>query len=125
MKVIKILLLIILLYSCVPSFAPEIVVEKKLELDGAEIEWCRLLGIMDQNFPGYVTIKRGAQTDTVCQSHNIADISAKGHVITVGFYGSPVKYESPIQLSGHVMGFQIVLDTSFVKPEPRQPASPN
>lgn len=115
MKAIKVLLLMLLLDSCVPDFEPEIVTKKMISTDNAEIKWCWIQGIMDQNFGDFVIIEKGWKTDTICKAHNIATISEENGTIIVGFYGDPVSYGSPITLPESLMGFRIKSDTSYKK----------
>lgn len=113
------LMFLVLICSCVPDFAPEISLKKTLSADGADIEWYHVRGILDQNFPEYIVIKRGSQTDTLCRAHNIADICVSDHIVTVGFYGQPKKFNYVAHLPDSMMRFKIVQDSCYIMPDPK------
>ena len=88
MKIIKIILLILILQSCFPRFH-SFEIKKEIKHEDVVIQWIEVVGILDQNFPDIITIRKKKQIDTICRSHNIADINMIGNTITIGFFGTP------------------------------------
>ena len=72
-SVLIILALYLYFFLPVPSFSEEEIV-KKIENGKVTIEWKRTMGVLDQNFSHIITIRNGQSVDTICESHNIADL---------------------------------------------------
>lgn len=127
MKKIKIILLSVLVFIIcitvyfyfflpVPNFH-SLDLKKKIEQDDLIIKWVDVIGVLDQDFPDYISIQKGEQKDTICQSHNIADLRMREDTIIIGFYGTPESYTEPITIPKEMLGYKIEIDTSFVKNE--------
>jgi len=114
MKIIRILLLIVILQSCFPIFRPEVRVKKEIKQGEVIIKWVEVIGILDQNFPDIITIQKNKQIDTICKSHNIADVNIIVNTIKMGFFGTPEIWYEPITLPMEIMGYKIEIDTSFI-----------
>lgn len=98
----------------IPSFSEEEVV-KKIEDGKVTIEWKRTIGVLDQNFPQIITIRSGQSIDTICESHNIADLKLNKYNLIIGFYGHPVKYNNKVNLPVKALNYNIRVDTTYVK----------
>jgi hypothetical protein len=107
----------LLFQCCVPSFAPEVNAIKKINYENTIVQWNKLIGILDQNFPDYVIIEKGdQQIDTICSSHNIADVKIlNSHEILLGFYGRPKKYNKIINIPKEIMEYKIIIDTTYIR----------
>ncbi len=115
MKIVRIIPLVIILQSCFPSFAPKEEIKKEIQQEDVSLKWIDVIGTLDQDFPDYVSIQKGKQKDTICQSHNIVDLKMKEDIIIIGFYGTPESYTEPIHIPKEMLGYKIEIDTSFVK----------
>lgn len=113
MKVVKIIPLIMILQSCFPSFTPKMEIKKEIQQENILLKWVDVVGILDQDFPDYITIQKGKQEDTLCESHNVADLKFENNQITIGFYGSPQRYTKPIEIPDSIMGYEILIDTTY------------
>ena len=114
-KIIRVsccLLLLFMADTCLPSFTPKELVRKEIKQGEVSLKWIDLIGILDQDFPDYITIQTGKQIDTICQSHNIADIRIEKDSVVIQFYGSPKKYNDLISIPDNVLGHIIVIDTT-------------
>lgn len=98
----------------VPSFSEEEVV-KKIEDGKATIEWKRTTGVLDQNFPQIITVRNGQSIDTICESHNIADLELNENNLIIGFYGRPVKYNNKLNLPKRILNYNVKVDTTYTK----------
>lgn len=104
-----------ILNSCFPSFAPKEETIKEIQQGDILLRWIDVVGTLDQDFPDYISIQKNEQTDTICKSHNIADLKMKEGTIVIEFYGTPERYAEPIAIPKEVLGYKIDIDTSFVK----------
>ena len=114
-KGIQLLSAIVMLYGCFPSFAPEVMVKREIRKDDVTVRWIGLKGILDQDFPDYISIQKGELIDTVCQSHNIANLLLIRDTIRIAFYGNPEQYYEPITIPEMVLGYTIIIDTTWTK----------
>lgn len=104
-----------MLQSCFPSFAPKKEIKKEIQQEDVLLKWIGVIGILDQDFPDYITIQKGRQKDTLCESHNVADLKFENNQIMIGFYGSPQRYMKPIEIPNNVMGYEILIDTTYTE----------
>lgn len=98
----------------VPSFSEEELV-KKIEDGKVTIEWKRTTGVLDQNFPQIITVRNGQSIDTICESHNIADLKLNEYNLIIGFYGQPVKYNNKLNLPKRILNYNVKVDTTYTK----------
>ena len=68
------LLVIGLLVGCFPSFEPKNVLKKEIQEGDIKVKWISLVGILDQDFPDYILLKKSKSIDTIIKAHNIKDI---------------------------------------------------
>lgn len=115
MRIIKIAFFAIMLQSCFPSFAPKEKIKKEIDNGDILLKWVDVVGTLDQDFPDYIYIRKGEKSDTICHSHNIADLKVKESVIIIGFYGVPKNYSNPIKIPEETLGHKVEIDTSFTK----------
>jgi hypothetical protein len=115
MRKFKILPIIIMLQSCFPSFAPKEEVKKEIQQENVLLKWIDVIGTLDQDFPDYISIQKGEEKETICKSHNIASLRMEDDTIIVGFFGTPKRYSKPITIPKEILGYNIEIDTSFVK----------
>ena len=113
MKKNRIIFLMMILQSC--FLAPQESVKREIRQGDIFLKWVEIIGILDQNYPDYILIQKGKQADTICRSHNIADLRIREDVIIVGFYGTPENYSESIIVPEKILGCKIEIDTSFVK----------
>jgi hypothetical protein len=115
MKAFILFLLLTFVYSCFPSFAPQKVVVKKIENGKMTIEWINQRGILDQSFPDYILVKDSQKVDTLCVTHNIADLKFNRNIVIIGFYGKPQKYNAAIKIPNTIGCYKISIDTTYIK----------
>lgn len=115
MRIIKLIPVIAVLQSCIPSFAPEEVLNKEIKQGSISVKWVDLIGIMDQDYPDLITIQAKKRTDTICRAHNITNIAfVQSDTILVVFSGIPIKYGKPIAIPDSKFGYKIKIDTTGV-----------
>jgi hypothetical protein len=88
---------------------------KKIENAKTFVEWKSVTGILDQNFPDFITIRKENIVDTICRSHNIADLNFINNQIIIAFYGKPQQYENAFLIPDQVMGYKIITDTTYIR----------
>ena len=119
MKKNILLLFLFELSSCdipFPSFRPEVTVFKSIEFKKVLFEWHKARGIMDQNYPDYISATNNKHLDTICKSTNIAELKKVGKdSILIGFYGIPKWEDDVIEIPVKYMYFNIIVDTLFKK----------
>jgi hypothetical protein len=115
MKIHWILILLIVMQSCFPNFDPKEETVKEIQQESISLKWVNVIGIIDQDFPDYILMKKGSKSDTICISHNIADLKMIDCDILIGFYGMPIKYSEPISIPKDIFGYNIIIDTSYAK----------
>ncbi len=104
--------------SCFPSFAPKENIKKEIRQETVLLKWIDIIGTLDQDYPDYITIQIGKQKDTICQSHNIANLRVvQGNTIIIEFYGPPQKYNELITIPEEMLGYKIEIDTTSKKKE--------
>lgn len=103
-----------IMQGCFPSYAPKEETVKEIQEGDVTLKWVKLVGTLDQNFPEYISTQKGNQVDTLCESHNIADLKIQGDTLVVGFYGTPQQYMESIRIPNEILSYRIVVDTSFV-----------
>jgi hypothetical protein len=96
----------------IPKFH-SINLKKEIKQNTTVIKWIGVTGILDQDFPDYITIRKGNLTDTICEAHNIADLIIDTNQIIIGFYGSPRRYSRIIQIPEYILGYTIEVDTLY------------
>lgn len=112
---IKILIFIFLFQGCVPEFKPTLkdrLFLKEIEKPPVKLEWY-FYSTVSSETPDYITIEKGGVIDTICLSNNIADLKFENNQITIGFYGVPQRYTEPIEIPDSVMGYEILIDTTY------------
>ena len=110
--IIIVIPVIVVLQGCFPDFYEEKVI-KEIRQEKVSLKWVEVIGILDQDFPDYVTIQVGKrkQKDTICFSHNIAEVKMQSDTITIAFYGPPTRYDELIAIPQKMGGFNIKIDT--------------
>jgi hypothetical protein len=101
----------------VPDFY-SVNLKKKISQNDAVIKWMKVEGILDQDFPDYITIQKGKKIDTICKAHNIADIKLNkdsNYLLIIGFYGHPESYGKAIVIPKKILNYEIEIDTNYVK----------
>ncbi|RFM36443.1 hypothetical protein [Chitinophaga silvisoli] len=124
MREVKMLLLAMILYGCVPSFKSEEkdrLYLKEISSNSIKLKWF-FYSTVSSETPDYITIQKGSQIDTICIANNVADLKFQNDIITIGFYGNPQKYTVPIEISQQVMSYEVIIDTTFTikSPIPRK-----
>lgn len=104
-----------ILNGCFPSFLPKEEIKKEIHQQDVSLKWIDVIGTLDQDFPDYILVQRGEETDTICHSHNIADLLLRKDTITIGFYGTSKLYGEPVAIPEGILHFTIEIDTSFAK----------
>jgi hypothetical protein len=98
----------------VPKFYSVILI-KKIENAKTVVEWKSVTGILDQNFPDFITVRKENIVDTICRSHNIADLNFINNQIRIAFFGKPQQYENAFSIPDQIMGYKIITDTTYVR----------
>ena len=108
-KLAKLLIIItIMLQSCFPKFYEEKII-KEIRQNNVSVKWVEVIGILDQNFPDYISIYQKNIMDTIiCKSHNIADLQMKNDTIIIDFYGTPILYDSIVAIPKEIFNFKII-----------------
>lgn len=113
-KTVRKIPIVFLFLSCFPSFVTE-ETKKEIKQDALLLKWIDVIGILDQNYPNYITIQVGEQKDTICRAHNIANLETQGEVIIIDFFGTPKRYNEPITIPEEMLGYKIEIDTTLCK----------
>jgi len=98
-------------------FAPEIDMLKKIEDKNVTIEWHQQIGILDQDFPDFITMQKGKIIDTICYARNIANIETYNEELKIGFYGTPKYLHQNFVIRKEIFGYKIMIDTNFTMEE--------
>jgi hypothetical protein len=86
---------------------------KELGICDAKLNWFFFSAAYSET-PDYITIQNSSNVDTICISDNIADLKVENNKIVIGFYGKPMGYTIPIKIPDSLMGYKIVIDTTYV-----------
>ncbi len=110
-------IVICLLQSCFPSFGPTKETKQEFNYNNSvKIEWYKLIGILDQEFPDYIIASQDKRIDTICISTNIANLKLINDTIYIGFYGQPKRFQemSFVKLNTFLQ-LKVFVDTTFLK----------
>lgn len=100
------------LTSCFPSFKPKVELMKMVKDESVTIKWVKSIGILDQNFPGYIIVEHINENDTICAAYNIANLDLIDKSIVIGFYGAQQYADREQGLDETKYGYKIVADTT-------------
>jgi hypothetical protein len=123
MKKIKLVILLVLIvmlcfiaylyfFLPIPNFYSTNL-KKEIKQNRTVIIWTSVTGILDQNFPDYIIIRKDNLIDTICKSHNIADLQMKNDTIIIGFHGTPKIYNRYIIIPDEIYNYKIKINTDF------------
>ena len=109
------LLVIGLLVGCFPSFEPKNVLKKEIREGDIEVKWISLVGILDQDFPDYILLKKNKSIDTIIKAHNIKDIDVYKKNIKIFFKGYPKLHNKNILPPKNILEYKIIIDSTMYK----------
>ena len=107
MKKLNLILVVIILQNCFPSFKPKEEVKEELKHEKASIKWIKVEGILDQNYPDYIIMEKDNLIDTICEAHNISGLNLKKDTLIITFDGYPKRYATPINVKKEALGLKI------------------
>ena len=107
MKIIKLCLVAMIIYSCFPSFEPKTKTIKEIKQENSVIKWIDVIGTLDQDFPDYIIVEKNTIKDTICKAHNIVEIKLNNDTIIISFDGQPKEYSTPINIKENALGYKV------------------
>ncbi len=107
MKIIKLCLVAMIIYSCFPSFEPKTKTIKEIKQENSVIKWIDVIGTLDQDFPDYIIVEKNNIKDTICKAHNIVEIKLNNDTIIISFDGQPKEYSTPINIKENSLGYKV------------------
>jgi hypothetical protein len=94
--------------------------ENSIKTADIEIEWF-FYSLISNTTPEYIIISQNGVYDTICKSHNIADVYLKTDTIHIDFYGKPHAYYKLLSIPDSIFHYPIIVDTSLlIKDKPIQ-----
>ena len=107
MKKLNLILVVIILQNCFPSFEPKEEVKEELKHEKTSIKWIKVVGILDQNYPDYIIMEKANLIDTICEAYNISRLNLKKDTVIITFDGHPKRYATPINVKEEALGLKI------------------
>ena len=107
MKIIKLCLVAMIIYSCFPSFEPKTKTIKEIKQENSVIKWIDVIGTLDQDFRDYIIVEKNNIKDTICKAHNIVEIKLNNDTIIISFDGQPKEYSTPINIKENSLGYKV------------------
>ena len=107
MKIIKLCLVAMIIYSCFPSFEPKTKTIKEIKQENSVIKWIDVIGTLDQDFPDYIIVEKNNIKDTICKAHNIVEIKLNNDTIIISFDGQPKEYSTRINIKENALGYKV------------------
>ena len=107
MKIIKLCLVTMIIYSCFPSFEPKTKIIKEIKQENSTIKWIDVVGTLDQDFPDYIIVEKNNIKDTICKAHNIVGLKLNNDTIIISFDGQPKEYSTPIGIKENTLGYKV------------------
>ena len=107
MKIIKLCLATMIIYSCFPSFEPKTKIIKEIKQENSTIKWIDVVGTLDQDFPDYIVVEKNDIKDTICKAHNIVGLKLNNDTIIISFDGQPKEYSTPIGIKENTLGYKV------------------
>ena len=86
---------------------------KEIKDSSIKLEWF-YYSLITSTTPDYIEITKGSEVDTICVCNNIADVKVENNQIIIGFYGRPYCYNELIEIPNSIMGYEILVDTTYV-----------
>ena len=107
MKIIKLCLVAMIIYSCFPSFEPKTKTIKEIKQENSVIKWIDVIGTLDQDFPDYIIVEKNNIKDTICKAHNILEIKLNNDTIIISFDRQPKEYSTSINIKENALGYKV------------------
>ena len=107
MKIIKLYLVTMIIYSCFPSFEPKTKIIKEIKQENSTIKWIDVVGTLDQDFPDYIIVEKNDIKDTIRKAHNIVELKLNKDTIIISFDGQPKEYSIPIGIKENTLGYKV------------------
>jgi hypothetical protein len=117
-KYLFILLVLLYICGCVPSFDTPPVVIKEIKDDSVTVQWLGRSTAFAE-VPDIVIAKSGEQVDTLCIAQNIADIAfyknplEEVSSIRIGFLDAPRKYGESTEVKDKSFGYDVLTDGNY------------
>jgi hypothetical protein len=117
----RLVLFLLILNGCFPDLKlknSDRLYLKEIKEPNIKIDWF-FYSTISSTTPDYLIVSQGIKIDTICISDNIANVEFISDVIKISFYGEPSCHYKAISIAGSVFDFEIKVDSSHVKNEPK------